>query len=188
RRDVLPRGAIVRRKPDVAVVGARVQQAGLEVRFGERRDGAVRFGAGGVVGDAARRLGADANLDGILRREVGRDRVDVIAAIRRLEYAVAADVERARGVRRDEERRVPIVAEIEVDRIRLLLRAELGDALLHGRRFRLRGVAAHGEDRVFPREMRFAPRRLVEERALTGAVVEAADGAALRFGVDDVRV
>ena len=91
-------------------------------------------------------------------------------------------------MRRQEERRVPVEAQREVDGVGLLLglqRVDLGRDFLAGR---LQRVTSHDGDGVFPLPELRLPRRLAERRALARAHVHARHVAALRLAVGDVRV
>ena len=137
--------AVVVRDPHVAVVGAGEQEARLDRRLLQRHDRAVRLGAGEIERDAAGVLldRVDARESrALLRRirldrQVGRDRIQVLAALVRLQHPVAAEVEHLRVVRREEVRRVPVVANLEVGRVLLLLRAQRVDLRLRFARHRL---------------------------------------------------
>ena len=117
RRQLLPRAAVVPRDPEAAVVGAGVENPRANRRLVQRDDRAVRLGAGGVVGDAAGRARRHPDLHRVGGAEVGRDREEIVAALGGLEYAIPADVERRRVVRRDEIRRIPVEAQVERRRV-----------------------------------------------------------------------
>src|SRR6185503_5555205 len=95
---VIPRAAVVLRQPDVAVVGAGVQQAGPQRRLGERDDRAVRLRARDVGRDTTRRARRDPDLHRVAGREVCRDGVEIFAATRGLHHFARAGVEDFRVV------------------------------------------------------------------------------------------
>ena len=92
---------------DVAVVGPDPQQAGPQRRLADRDDRPVRFGPGRVVGHPAGRL----VFLGIVGRQVGADDHPLVAAVRRLEQVVSAQINRPGIVGRKDDRRAPIVPE-----------------------------------------------------------------------------
>ena len=110
RPDVGPGHAAVAGQLDVAVVRPDPDQAGGQGRLGDGDDRAVRLGAGDVGGHAAGRLGRGV-LALVVGRQVGADDHPMIAPVERPEEVVAAEVDRARVVRREDDGRAPVEAE-----------------------------------------------------------------------------
>ncbi|CAA9358627.1 MAG: hypothetical protein AVDCRST_MAG40-3336 [uncultured Gemmatimonadaceae bacterium] len=186
-REALPAPAVVAGDPDVAVVGAGVEDPRPHRRLGQRAHRAVHLRARVVGGDAAGARDARLDLERVAGGEVGRDGEEVVAAVGALDHPVARRVHRGGGVRRDQEGRLPVEAQAR----------ERVDARLapHGRhrardRGRLgeRGVAARDDERVLERRAPVPPAAAVDHRAQVGGDVEARDVAALALRVDDVRV
>ena len=108
--------------------------------------------------------------------------------LRRLQHAVRPEVQHLRIVLRDEERRVPVPAQVEIDRVALLLRAIAVEPLLLVLRERLASCPARGP-RSNPPTVVYCVRHVGFARPNRSpvATIQPADVAALRFAVDDVR-
>src|SRR6188508_771616 len=109
--DLRPRGAVVARDLDVAVVGADPDLPLGERRFRDGDDRAVelRAAAGIFIGGEPARLAE--NAVGHVLRQVRAHDAPRVAAIARLEQVVRAEVERPRVELRQDERRAPVPAE-----------------------------------------------------------------------------
>ncbi len=112
RRQVRPRAAVILRQLHLAVVGAHPDRAGPQRRLRDRRDRAV----GHVQADLRR----------VVRREVGADFLPRVAAVERAEQDLRAGVDDLRVVRRERDRRDPVVA-----KPRLALRPRRRDVRAH---------------------------------------------------------
>ncbi len=179
RREVLPAGTVVLRHPDVAIVGAGVQQAWLQVRLCQGHDGAIGLRTRGVERHAAGPGGRRVNLGLQLLGQVGRDQVEVLAALDRLEHAVAGEVDHRRIVRRDQEGRIPIEAQGQVDRVLLAAGREAWRSLPSAPCSSEQRVALDGRDRILPPAVLLLPRRLAEALPLAGLQVDTRGAAAL---------
>ena len=143
--DVRPGLAAIARELHVAVVGAHPDHVAVLRRLADRVDRRVHLGRRVVDRDAARFFLL--LLERVVRGEVGRDAVPVLALVARAEQELRADVDRALLVRAHFDRRVPVVAQLLLE----------------------------------------ACGRLDESRQAR-ATVDAAEEAALRFGIDEVGV
>ena len=186
--EILPRAPVVAREPHVPVVGAGKQQPRPDRRLGERDDRAERLGTGDVGGDATGRARAHPDPHRVLGRQVRRNRIQILATLRRLHHFIGAGVERLRTVRGDEERRVPVPAKIGVVRIGFLPHPQLRDVALLRRGLRSGRVGALDDDRVLVLGVARPPVRLLQHGALAGREVEPRHVATLGFDIDRVRV
>ena len=188
RGEFRPRTAVVPGRPEAAVVGAGVQVARADRRLVERRDRAERLSTGRVDRDAPGRPGGDAELRRVGVAQVVGDRVHLVAALDALHDTVGAEVEHLVVVRGDEERRVPVPAQLHRNRIGPLLAAQFGEQPRLGGRGGLGRVATDVHDAVLPHHVLRAVVRLLERGALAGRDLIATDVAALRLPIDDVGV
>ena len=178
RAHVGPRGAAVTRHLHVPIVGADPDEARPKGRFRDRDDRAVEFGAGVVDRHAAGRLHVAAlprsELLLVVGRQVGADDLPAVAAIERLEQVVAAEVDGARVVRREVDRRAPVEAERRRGLLRRLARG------------RCRGWS--GRRRIEVPVVHDVLRRRPDAARLARLDVGPRRGAALALAVDDAPV
>ena len=116
--DIGPVAAAVARQLDIAVVGPDPDQSRGAGAFADRIDCRVHFRGRIVDRDPARILLL--LLQRVVGREVGRNAVPAVAVIAAAEQKLRADVDRPTFVRRQRDRRVPIVAQFLLEsRLRL---------------------------------------------------------------------
>ena len=110
-RDVAPALAVVARDMDQAVVGRGPDLAAAMRRFDDAGAGRMDLGAGAFAGHRAAGMALPLAL---VQAEVGRDALPAHALVAAAEHAVAADIERARIVRREHDRKGPGEAVFQV--------------------------------------------------------------------------
>ena len=160
-----------RRDPELAVVGARVQEPGANRRLVQGDDGAVGLRAGGIGRDAAGGPGADPDLHRVLMVRSGE--IANISSPRFTDFMTRLDRRRtSRVVDREEERSIPVPAQLSVERI-LVARPGARPSAPSSPWSRAGGVAPHQENRVLPLEVLRTPVRLGQAGLLAGREVRA---------------